>query len=304
MKRHPRATRLLGVCLPGLVAIAVAGCGATSSGGSGSAKAAGSGSSSELVSELVDAYFPATSAQAVDGLRFFNFQNLLQITVAGHCLAAHGWKVRLPAVSSATLDTGAASGGGDGLPNLAWIRAHDRFAPLGGEGVVGITWRDKSAAEHADDAHCVASGGNPLNAFDNAINPIAATWYQIVTRIQRSPRLAAQRSRFSSCLTHQGASVKGSSSVSEFLGYWEPETYLAQPRGADRIAFARRWAKIFVRCATPLITAQQRLQEARRKAFLQAHYQEITAAENAAARGLAKQERSTGISDSIVGRTS
>jgi hypothetical protein len=301
-----RFVRALATSLALAGAMIVAGCGGSSPVASGAASVTGGAGSPDLVTEMLDSWFPATGAQFVDGSLFDNFLNVAQAAVADRCMRARGWDVPMPVETGPTIEADAQSLEDDTLwPNLDWIKTHDLFAPTGGPGSqVGLEVQSKSTAERADYARCSSPSPNPMGAFIRAIAPLGDIWNSKILQLQGSPRLAADKAKMSSCLTRHGATTRGARSVNSFLAYWEPAAQKAQPRGADRLAFEHRWVKIFVGCAAPLITTEQQLQETARKAFLQAHYQELTAAEHAGLRGLAKLERAAGMSSSIVARKS
>jgi hypothetical protein len=304
-RRH--LTRLLGACLPVAVAAVVAGCGgssAASSNAASSASAGGASTSSELVSEMLDGFFPASGAQLVDGSQFFTFENVAESAAEDRCMRARGWKVAMPDTTRANIAAESHSFEDNPIwPNLGWIRAHGMFvAPGGGGSQVGLMINATSRAERADYGRCIATSEKPMQPLVNAIRPLTDTWVNTVMQLQQSPSLAGDKAHLSSCLTENGASARGARSLNSFLSYWVQSAISAQPRGADRLAFEHRWVKIFVRCATPLITAEQNLEEKSRKAFMQAHYQQVTAAGNQVLRGFAKLERISGVSSSVVAR--
>jgi hypothetical protein len=302
-RRH--LTRLLGGCLPIAVAAIVAGCGSNSpasSNAASSASAGGASTSSVLVSEMLESFFAASGAQLVDGNQFATFENVAESAAEDRCMRARGWKVAMPDTTRANIDAESHSFEDNPIwPNLGWIRAHGMFvAPGGGGSQVGLIINATSRAERADYGRCIASSEAPMQAFVNTIRPLTDIWVNTVLQLQQSPSLAGDKARLSSCLTQNGVSTRGARSLNSFLSYWVQSAISAQPRGADRIAFEHRWAKIFVRCATPLITAEQDLEEKSRKAFMQAHYQQLTAAGNEVVHGLAKLERLSGVSSSVV----
>ena len=304
--RRRRLNRRLGACLPIAVAACVAGCGGSNTGSSNTASSAASGSgastSSVLISEMLDSFFPASGAQFVGGQQFSNFENDLESAAQDRCMQERGWKVAMPNTTRANIEAESHVFEDNAIwPNLGWIRAHGLFvAPGEGGSQVGLMVNATSRAERADYGRCIASAEAPMQAFVNTIRPLSGTWVNTVTQLQQSPSLAGDRSHFSSCLTKHGVSTRGARSLNSFLAYWVQSAISAQPRGADRLAFEHRWVKIFVGCATPLITSEQDLEEKSRKAFMQAHYQELTAAGNQALRGFAKLERMSGVSSSVV----
>ena len=306
-RRH--LTRVLGACLPVAVAAVVAGCGgssAVSSNAASSASAGGASTSSVLVSEMLEGFFAASGAQLVDGNQFATFENVAESAAEDRCMRARGWKVAMPDTTRANIDAESHSFEDNPIwPNLGWIRAHGMFvAPGGGGSQVGLAINATSRAERADYGRCIASSEAPMQPFVNTIRPLTDIWVYTVLQLQQSPSLAGDKAQASSCLTQNGVSTRGARSLNSFLSYWVQSAISAQPRGAERIAFEHRWVKIFVRCATPLITAEQDLEEKSRKAFMQGHYQQLTAAGNEVVRGLAKLERISGVSTSVVVRKS
>jgi hypothetical protein len=257
-----------------------------------------------LISEMLESFFPASGAQFVGGQQFSNFENDLESAAQDRCMQERGWKVAMPNTTRANIEAESHVFEDNAIwPNLGWIRAHGLFvAPGGGGSQVGLMVNATSRAERADYGRCIASSQASMQAFVNTIRPLSGTWINTVQQLQDSPSLAGDKTRLSGCLTQNGASTRGARSLNSFLAYWVPPAISAQPRGADRLAFEHRWVKIFVRCATPLITAEQRLEEKSRRAFMQAHYQQLTAAGNQALRGLAKLERISGVSSSVVAR--
>jgi hypothetical protein len=304
--RRRHLTRLLGACLPIAVAAIVAGCGSSSAGSANAGNSAPSGSgastSSLLVSEMLDSFFPASGAEFVDGQQFDTFENVAESAAEDRCMIARGWKVAMPITTRANLVAESHAFEDNAIwPNLGWIRANGLFvAPSDGGSQVGLSINATSSAERADYGRCITTSEAPMQAFVNTVRPLSGTWINTVLQLQQAPSLAGDKTHLSSCLTQNGASTRGARSLNSFLAYWVQSAISAQPRGADRLDFEHRWAKIFVRCATPLITAEQNLEEKSRKAFTQAHYQQLTAAGNQALRGFAKLERMSGVSSSMV----
>jgi hypothetical protein len=305
-RRH--RTRLIGACLPVAVAAVVAGCGGSNAGssnaGSSASSASGASTSSVLVSEMLDSFFPASGMQLVDGSQFATYENVAESAAEDRCMRARGWKVAMPDTTRANIAAESHSFEDNPIwPNLGWIRAHGMFvAPGGGGSQVGLMINATSRAERADYGRCIATSEKPMQPLVNTIRPLTDTWVNTVMQLQQSPSLAGDKAHLSSCLTQNGVSTRGARSLNSFLSYWVQSAITAQPRGADRLAFEHRWVKIFVRCATPLITAEQNLEEKSRRAFMQAHYQQVTAAANQVLRGLAKLERVSGVSSSVVAR--
>jgi hypothetical protein len=304
-RQRRRATRLLSTCLALAAAAIVAGCGSSNPGFANAASsggASGASTSSVLVSEMLEGFFAASGAQLANGNEFSTFENVAESAAEDRCMQARGWKVAMPDTTKANLEAESHTFEDNPIwPNLGWIRAHGLFlAPGGGGSQVGLMINATSAAERADYGRCIATAQAPMQVFVNTIRPLSSTWVNTVLQLQQSPSLAGDRAHLSSCLTQNGASARGARSLNSFLAYWIPAAEKAQPRGADRLAFEHRWVEIFVRCATPLITAEQNLEEKSRKTFMQAHDQQLTAAGNAARSGLAKLERLSGVSSSVV----
>ena len=63
----------------------------------------------------------------------------------------------------------------------------------------------------------------------------------------------------------------------------------------------RHWTGVFLHCGTDLVAIQERLQNQRRSAFLQQHYQEIAAAESGMPQKLAALEKRASASQAPVG---
>ncbi len=136
-----------------------------------------------------------------------------------------------------------------------------------------------------------------------AADRLSGKWWRILRRIQRSAPVLAALPALRSCAVRYGwpADAYGSPappirSFADFVVWITENTGVGSssiPPATLRV-LQRRWSAIFVTCARPLISLQERLQTAQRAAFLRAHRAAIAALEASYERVIAAGVREYG----------
>lgn len=296
-----RATNRVAVVLYVIGALGVAsitaGCGAHHSQASAGA--------SPLEQEFVDYEFPATGAQYAKGNLYEATVGMLQRTVLAHCLTAHGWNQTGPQITANNIAL-TAVGDQDNtvFPNLAWMSKTGLFVPDKGPSNGGNPVGPKDGgviprAERPYIGECEAVAARPLKPPTTPLNALVAEWNRIVERADSSPRVQAAGRGFGECVEQHGVPAAKASSLFNFLS-WVTGLEARAPTRSSSIAVERHWVKVFIPCATRLVHVQERLQNRRRRAFIQDHYQEITAADDKVPHAIAALEKLANVSPAVI----
>lgn len=270
-----------------------------------------------IASETVGYFFPASVAQSFRGVMLRQITATLQRAAFRTCIThlGVGHQGEEYLVSSSPFDPlpmvpgwVMALGASYGLLDLRAISQNGMLVPILTAGDRGSASAGLSANEvralSADGARCqqqVAQGVvqlyTQLNQRGRALENI---WYAMIDRMLASGSVQNERGRFSSCLIGKGAPEIAAGSITQFEGWLMNVVNPGYVTGGSRRAFLpiapraavdAHWSAVFVGCAVPLVTLLQRLLPRMQTAFLQAHYQEITALEDLVGRNLSDMER-------------
>jgi hypothetical protein len=98
--------------------------------------------------------------------------------------------------------------------------------------------------------------------------------------------VARKLEKFGVCLTSYGVPPYEAQDIPHFLA-WETGLQTYHDNNASIIAIQHRWAPVFVRCASPVVTFQESLQLAARRLFIIQNIESINVAANGVSKTLA-----------------
>jgi hypothetical protein len=235
-------------------------------------------SSSKLGTEALYSYFPATGAQFSVGAQFAGTMKSLRDTLMARCLAKRGF--RMPVESKSTRITGFFDN--SAFPDLDRISRTGMLTPdllTPGAGPPAVSAAQMPAYQ-ADVRRCQQTVLKPFAPLISAADPLQSQWQQIVSQVEVSPSVASLADGFRSCVEHEGVPASpmtrpgAGGALGGFLNWVTGQESKAADNKA-RAAVDRHWAPIFVRCAKPVITAEDKSRLARQHTFFQDHYQQI-----------------------------
>jgi hypothetical protein len=231
---------------------------------------------------MLDSNFPATGAENVNGAYFSIAGGDLQGIAQARCMARRGWTVRVPTVSPAKVNRAVEQSFEDyeAFPNLPWISRHRIFHLFGNWSVGWMPSPDASHAEEVDSGRCELAAERPMRAYVAASRQLNSQWFLgVILRLQSSPRVQSATNKFTACLESKGIPAEGARSLNDFLGKWVPRIERLATSRAQLLATDHHLVSVFIPCATPLVTLQERLQKQARQRFFQTHYEAIKALE-------------------------
>jgi hypothetical protein len=227
---------------------------------------------SQLDTEILGAYFPATARQYAAGARMSGRIYSLQTEITAACMAKH--RFTYPTVSSSA--AAARIWDLSQFPDIAWMRQTGLMVPI-----LNLTSArlpavppGKEQAYHADLGGCSALASKPFSKLRADTQGLANEWAMTFTRIQTSAQVQGTLTRFSACVQEAGAPADYSQNFNRFA-VWAagqmtvPSTGVIQP-GPDR-----HWGGVFARCGQNLATLYEKLQAAAQRQFFRRHYQQI-----------------------------
>jgi hypothetical protein len=250
----------------------------TVSSASGSASAGGQQVSSELETQVIDRYIPATGAEFAVGARFFGQMKAFGVTATSVCMAKYGFKY--PKGSAEVIAANFWANGE--FPDLGWMKKNGVLAPsdlnrpsMPPGGKTSLTPPSgPGAAEMADLKRCSASMKNPFAEVEKAGGSIEEQWSNVWLKIQSSQPVAAKRAEYSTCMQAAGVPASYASDFGRFM-VWETGEEAQAKSDRELLAVSRKWEPIFVRCAEPTVVLQEKLQVEAKKTFVQEHFQQI-----------------------------
>lgn len=101
-----------------------------------------------------------------------------------------------------------------------------------------------------------------------------------MVKIQASPEVVAKRAEYTSCAIREGIPPEKAKDFAGLTEYGESQLVRAATDQA-RAAIDTRIATMFVKCAASTVQTQESLQQDARKQFMQEHYQQIAAIQQA-----------------------
>lgn len=250
---------------------------------------------SQLDTEVIDDFLPATGAEYTTGARLDGIIAVLKDASTDSCMARLGFHIpRLPA---AVIEKAVANMSFDNtqFPDLAKL-SRTKMAPLYFKGVNG----NRGGAFNVDLDRCEEAAAEPFLPLTNAGWNLGGPWWPIVTRIQSSAQVRATLPGLRSCAERYGwphGPKAAMSSFTDFAGWVASHIDGPGTRGADRAemtGLGRTWSRIFVTCARPTVTTQERLLSARRAVFIQQHIRQVRALEALAWKVITEMRRPRG----------
>jgi len=279
------------------VALALGGCGqgsqpggqSPSSQGSLSASSASARNSSEIATQVIDWYIPATGAELANGALFLGRMKAYRQNALATCMAQYGFT--LSRVSAEVIAANFADNGD--FPDLQWIKSNSAFSqqdlhPPTAQPGKGAT-SAPGAAEQADLKRCLSSTKDPFAEVDTAGKALQEQWSNIWQKIQISPDVMAKQKGFTTCVQKEGVPADHAGDFGHFLVWVDSQAMSASsPQGVA--AVDKKWAPVFVRCAGETVALREKLQLAAKKTFVQEHYQQIQALTASSAAAVAKAD--------------
>jgi hypothetical protein len=292
-----------------LSALSATACSAGSRGSNGGSV------SPQVTTEVSEWIFPATVTQADAGVAFGQTLISLRNRKFQACMAGLGFDgaaQRFALAARPLLGGGFPAAPGytnpgslsSGLVDLSLIRRTGMLVSirignkLAGSGS-GISSAQEAAAMRKSTS-CWAEVDRlyaPLQG--GTISAMQLLWLNDVTRLQGSATARSAYLSFGQCVTEHGASQTAGESLQAFVEWLRPALNGTTYTGAEPLIppapvrqLDAHWSSVFAQCAAPVVAAMQRLLPAVQKAFLQSHYQEVTATDKLVAHILADLERS------------
>jgi hypothetical protein len=245
--------------------------------------------SSLIGTEAMNSFFPATGEQFADGARFVGVEQALSGILTNKCMERYGFTSTAgSSASAATIATDFVDNAQ--FPDLARIAAEKRFIPGQMPQDTAQPPKAEMVAYSADSKKC--AGTDPFRAVLKAGNPLQRQWYGIVEGIQTSPAVTTALTGFASCMEKAGVPADSAGSLTDFEA-WLSGTMSRLPV-ADFPAAQAHWTGVFVPCATPVVSTQERLQLTAKAQFLQQHFTQVHALENLASQVVTTTEQQTG----------
>jgi hypothetical protein len=244
--------------------------------------------SSVVGTETMDSFIPATGAQFADGALFVGTEQALTGILTNRCMERYGFSSAGSTGSAVAIATDYVDNAQ--FPDLARIAKERRFIP--GQPPLD-TWQPPPSemdAYTADSKKCADT--DPFRAVRKAGDPLQRQWYDIVEGIQTSGAVTTALTGFASCMEKAGVPADSAGSLTDFEA-WLSGTMSRVPV-ADFPAAQAHWTGVFVPCATPVVSTQERLQLAAKTEFLQQHFTQVQALEDLASRVVRTTEQQTG----------
>ncbi|GEM_PF-1990597 len=255
-----------------------------------------------LRSQLLDDFFPATGTQFAIGALAEGTIQSLEWSAASRCVVRQGFHAPRP-LSALAWARGLADN--SQFPDLARIAQTHQL----GTGA-SITGNDVASGARG----FLAAWQGCQKAADRVFRPVqqdssgrlASAWMSIVTRIQASAQVRTAVPGLQACASRYGWPAnpfgyppsRPMRSFGDFANWVVGHLDGAELRGASPAEMSRlnrKWARIFVTCARPIVMLQERLQVAARRSFLRQHGPQVMAMLTQAVRIISRAERRYGV---------
>jgi hypothetical protein len=264
--RHARMRRWATPLAAAAAAVAVVGAAAVVS--SGPARSPGTATAA-LDQKITDYFFPATGAQFTTGAQIEGVIFARSRDREADCLARLGYRIpRVPARAAASADWALTQ-----LPDLARIR---RTASLG-PADAPFPFNENPIPRN-DLKRCESAAIQWYLPTDRAYQALARSWSGILTRTQATGLVRATLGGLRACARRYGARPSSIASLAGFadwvLGHINGSAELHDSPARTR-ALERHWAPIFITCARPTVSVQERLQSTQRVIFLHRHHHQV-----------------------------
>src|SRR5579875_2066037 len=189
---------------------------------------------------------------------------------------------------------------------LTWPGSRRRISSARAHRSPAMTWRRARGF--------LAAWQGCQKAADRVFRPVqqdssgrlASAWMSIVTRIQASAQVRTAVPGLQACASRYGWPAnpfgyppsRPMRSFGDFANWVVGHLDGAELRGASPAEMSRlnrKWARIFVTCARPIVMLQERLQVAARRSFLRQHGPQVMAMLTQAVRIISRAERRYGV---------
>jgi hypothetical protein len=270
--------------------------------------------SPQVQEETIGWFFPATVAQSESGAAFLENLHALSVQAVNECVSRSGFSAQAKAYVIAFEDysdspysvlPGYTQQWDPDLIDVPVVRESGMLVE-----VVTGTNRPPSAASlaigekqaiNADLSRCIRQTRQPGTAFQNDGKALRRLWRISTTNINNSSAVTRANRQFGSCVTRQGA-PPAAASPAQFPTWLDgvvnpPAAYAGTLPPGPRASVDAHWSTVWALCAAPVVTVWQQHLESTQRAFLQAHYQEVTALEQQVAQSISEMEK-MGTSDS------
>jgi hypothetical protein len=229
-------------------------------------------SPSQLVTEALDWFFPASAAQYSAGARYQGEIASLTSELMNACMARSGFHV--PIVSAAT--AAAAIWDLSQFPDFAQMRRTGLMVPdpQNTRPAPAVAPPGKEQAFTAAMTACQATVYAPFDRLQSTAAVLADVWINTFTTIQASAQVRQTLSEFTSCVEHAGAPAQYAQNFNRFA-VWAGAQIQNAPSDGDSLAANRYWGSVFVRCGQATETLFESLQIPARAAFFREHEQQI-----------------------------
>jgi len=247
----------------------------------------------QLDTLIVEWVAPATGSQYDRGGKLVWTLKAQELRSSARCMALQGYHIS-DASSPYNLADFADNSQMPDLPRIA--RTHE-FVSEASFGVAQSYTRRRQRALNACQRTAQAAETPLLSAYQ----PINQAWWKIVSHAQASRRVNAAIPALQACATRYGftddpyGNATGPiKSFADFTNWVAGFLDGAGSRGASDSTMrllTRHWARVFVTCATPIVSIWQRILLAEQPGFLHQHAQQITRLDQLAYRELAPAAR-------------
>lgn len=222
------------------------------------------------ITPVINEYVPATGAEFAAGAAVRRTESELEYKAAARCMTGQGL--------TAPADTAAAVTAGDvdnsEFPDLARIAATSRFIPAAARLPAQVSQDSAFGA-------CAQKAAALFRPADAAGQALQAQWMNAVAQAEESSPVRALLPAYQACLAsagvpaseaHSGTAAQSASSSANALG-----NFLAWETGQESEygTSAAHWARIFVRCARPVVQETEKEQLKAKAAFLAGHSQQV-----------------------------
>lgn len=236
--------------------------------------------STSLGLELLDEEFPATGPQYAAGAWLVALVHNLEDAAVARCMSARGYPGNAP-ISASAIARDVAVIGVDNVqfPDLARMAKSGLFVPMVNFAVKGasrVSYARPARSTHSAQRQCALVAGRQMAPITGALAPLQDRWFSIIDQLESSEPVQAAAQGFAACVRRHDApgTVR---SIDAFLA-WVTGLQSHAARRSSQLAIERHWARIFIPCASELVSVQEQLQSQRRTAFLRDHYRAIRTA--------------------------
>jgi hypothetical protein len=260
--RHARMRRWVTPLAAAAAAVAIVVSAAVVSSGPGRSPGM---ATTALDRKITDYLFPATGAEFTTGAQIEGVIFARGRDSEASCLARLGYHIpRVSPRAAAAADWALTQ-----LPDLARIR---RTASLGPADQPFPF--NQNPIPRRDLRRCQSASIQWYLPTYRAYHALARSWSGILTRTQTTAPVRATLGGLRACAQRYGARPSSIGSLTEFadwvLGHINGSAEINDSPARTR-ALERHWAPIFITCARPTVSVQERLQSAQRVIFLHRH---------------------------------